>query len=183
MGDQADNVLLALGPNTFSTYATIVKAFDDHFIVCHNTIYEQAKFNTRSQLEHESIEDFVIQLYTLVEHCSYATLRDKMIHDCLVVGLCNHKLSKKLQLDTDLTLEQAITTSKQWEAIKLQQAKLHMKPPQPAQVECLQKLSPPPSMQHKCPGCGGARHEQQSTCPAFKATCYNCQQTGHFASI
>ena len=140
MGDQADDVLLSMGPNTHSTYATTIAAFDTHFILCHNTIYKWAKFNTRSQLEHKTIKDFVIQLYTLMEHCSYATLQNEIIWDCLVVGLCNCKRSKKLQLDNNLTLEQAITTSKQWEAVKLQQADLYVKPPQPAQVKHLKKI-------------------------------------------
>ena len=45
-----------------------------------------------------------------------------MIRDYLVVGLRDAKLSKKLQLDPDLTLEIALTKARQHEAVHKQQA-------------------------------------------------------------
>ena len=44
-----------------------------------------------------------------------------MIRDRLVVGLRSAKMSEKLQLDAELTLEKTITQVRQAEAIKLQQ--------------------------------------------------------------
>ena len=45
-----------------------------------------------------------------------------MIHDCIVVGLTDASLAKKLQLDPELTLETAITKARQLEMVKKQQA-------------------------------------------------------------
>ena len=65
-----------------------------------------------------------MDLYALAEHCLYGGLHDEMIRDHLAVGLQSAKLSDKLQLDADLTLEKAITQVRQSEAIKLQQSVL-----------------------------------------------------------
>ena len=44
-----------------------------------------------------------------------------MIRDRIVVGIRNAALSEKLKLDSDLTLEKAVTQARQAEAIKKQQ--------------------------------------------------------------
>lgn len=36
-----------------------------------------------------------------------------MIHDCIVVGLADQKLSEKLQLNADLSLEKAMNSVRQ----------------------------------------------------------------------
>ena len=64
-----------------------------------NVIFEQAKFNSRKQLQDETVDDFITDLFCLAEHCSYGELRDEMIRDRLVVGLLNASLSEKMQLD------------------------------------------------------------------------------------
>ena len=46
-------------------------------------------------------------LYELVQHCDYGGMKDEMIRDRLVVGICDSSLSEKLQLDPALTLKKA----------------------------------------------------------------------------
>jgi len=75
----------------------------------------------RRQEEGETIDSFVTALYALAEHCGYADLHNEMIRDRLVVGLRNAKLSEKLQLDSELTLDKAITQAHQTEAVQQQQ--------------------------------------------------------------
>ena len=73
-----------------------------------NVIYERAKFNQRVQGEDESMENVITDIYSLAEFNEYGSLRDGMIRDRLVVGLRNDKLSEKLQMNSGLTLEQAV---------------------------------------------------------------------------
>ena len=47
-----------------------------------------------------------------------------MIRDRLVVGLCDFKLSEKLQLDQKLTLDVAVTSVHQSESVHRQQSDL-----------------------------------------------------------
>ena len=82
----------------------------------------------RKQEEGESVDSFVTALYALVEHCSYGALHDEMIRDRLVVDFQSAKMSEKLQLDSELTLEKAVTQVRQAEAIKQQQTLLRGEP-------------------------------------------------------
>ena len=62
------------------------------------------------------MENFVTDLYRLADSCEYGSLRDEM--DRLVVGLSNDKLSEKLQMNSGLTLEQAVQQARQSENVK-----------------------------------------------------------------
>ena len=79
-------------------------------------MYERAKFNQRKQEQSETVDTFITSLYKLAENCAYNALKEEMISDCLVVGLKDTRLSKKLQLDANLTLAKAITMARQSEA-------------------------------------------------------------------
>lgn len=63
-------------------------------------------------------------LYALAEHCNYLALHDELIRDRLVVGLADRRLSERMQLDHELTLEKAIAMAWQSEEVKRQQAAL-----------------------------------------------------------
>ena len=57
-------------------------------------------------------------LYRLAEFCEYESLKDEM-----VVDLRNDKLSEKLQMNSGLTLEQAVQQARQSENVKKQRNK------------------------------------------------------------
>ena len=83
-------------------------------------IFERVRFNRRNQLEGESSEQYIYELYRLVDNCEYGNLIDELLRDRLVVGIWDQKLSKKLQLDPDLILEKTKKTIRQKEAVKQQ---------------------------------------------------------------
>ena len=124
MGDEADDILRSfkLSSDELKKYDTVKAKFDQHFVKKRNVIFERAKFNMRKQEEGEPVDAFVTDLYALAEHCSFGALHDEMIRDRLVVGLLSARLSEKLQLDAEFTLEKAITQVRQAEAIKFQQS-------------------------------------------------------------
>ena len=124
MGDAAGNVLKSfnLTEEEQKTYTTVKEKFDNHFVKKRNVIYERAHFNQRCQEEGETFDDFVTALYGLVEHCKYENLRTEMIRDRIVVGLRDQKLSERLQLEADLTLEKAMTMARQSESVRKQQS-------------------------------------------------------------
>ena len=84
-----------------------------------------------------------------MENCNYGNLRDELLRDRLVVGIRDQELSKKLQLDLDLTLEKTKKTIRQKEVVKehhhilqgndtkeptleeVRYGKWHRKPPRP----------------------------------------------------
>ena len=123
MGTQADDILrsFSLSEEDKKKYGVVKAKFNSHFVKRRNIIFERAKFNMRKQEDGEPVDAFITALYTLAEHCGYGALHEEMIRDRLVVGLRNAKLSEKLQLDAELTLEKAVTRVRQAEAIRLQQ--------------------------------------------------------------
>ena len=100
---------------------TVLAKFHEYFVKKRNVIFERAKFNQRRQQEGESVDDFITSLHSLSEYCNYGQLRDEMIQDRIVVGLRDSALSEKLQLESELTLEKAITLARNRESIRKQQ--------------------------------------------------------------
>ncbi|KAJ8050928.1 hypothetical protein HOLleu_04311 [Holothuria leucospilota] len=47
------------------TFAEVKAKFENHFIARRNVIYKRAKFNQRSQLEGEKVDEFTTSLYEL----------------------------------------------------------------------------------------------------------------------
>ena len=109
LGEQAETVLAStnITEEQRKVYDTVIGKFDSFFKVTRNVIFEWARFNRCVQLEGESAEQFIVELYNLVEFCNYGELASEMIRDRLVVGIHNRHLSKHLQLDSELTLEKA----------------------------------------------------------------------------
>ena len=60
----------------------------------------------------------------LTEYCGSGTLQNDMIRDRIVVGICDVKLSKKLQPDAKLTLDKVVTQVCEVETVKQQQPQL-----------------------------------------------------------
>ena len=61
-----------------------------------------------------------MELYKLTENCDYGALQAEMIRD-RIVGIRDEALSKRLQLDPDLTLEKANKIVRQQEVVQEQQ--------------------------------------------------------------
>uniref|UniRef100_A0A3Q1GR83 Retrotransposon gag domain-containing protein n=1 Tax=Acanthochromis polyacanthus TaxID=80966 RepID=A0A3Q1GR83_9TELE len=128
MGDKVDDVLrgLSLTDAQRSSYETVRDGFQSFFVVKKNVIYERAKFNLRKQRENETVDSFVTARYALAEHCNYGLLHAELLRNRLIVGLLDKRLSERMQLDADLTLEKAIRMARQSEEVKKQQQKLSL---------------------------------------------------------
>ena len=203
MGEAADDIMISFGltADDAKQYEQVKNRFESHFIVKRNIIFERAKFNLRSQQEGESVETFITDLHCLAEHCEFGVLKDELIRDRIVVGLKDKKLSEKLQLDSKLTLEKAVTQARQSETVKKQQDILQGTQPDPpsANVDQIlkkrgkggkgkdQKDKPPKNSklagktpETKCTRCLGKPHSKQE-CPAKDSKCNKCFKKGHWA--
>ena len=79
----------------------------------------------RCQEERELAASLISDVYALAEHCGHGDLCDELIQDRLVVGIRNSRLSERLQLDADLTLDKAVTIIQQSETVHRHQVFLH----------------------------------------------------------
>ena len=64
------------------------------------------------------MDNFITDLFCLVEYCEFGTLRNDLIRDRIVLGLKDKKLSEHLQVDPYLTLEKAVTKVRQSKTVK-----------------------------------------------------------------
>ena len=103
-------------------YDTVVAKLEGYFVKRRKVIIERAKFNQQCQEDGESVDSFITSLYVLAEHCGFGPLHDEMVRDHIVVGLQDAALATKLQMDPKLTLDKAVASARQSEAIKNQQS-------------------------------------------------------------
>ena len=203
MGDAADDILSSFGLTEAekTQYGTVRAKFESHFVKRCNPIFERAKFNQRRQEEGESVDGFITALYVLAEHCGYGALYDEMVRDRIVVGLQDSALALKLQMDPELTLGKAVSSTRQSEAIKKQQAivrgdtaksSIDMVRTKPTQSTRDHVREPPRRMQpqgpsagtsRSCHWCGSSPTHGHWQCPARDSVCHKCSKRGHFQSV
>ena len=69
---------------------------DSFFSVRKNVVIEHTKFNKRSQLPDEPVEQFITSLYNLAADCNFGELKEKLIRDRIVVRIRDASLSERL---------------------------------------------------------------------------------------
>ena len=207
LGDDAEDVLASthISTDDRKDYSKVIAKFDEHIKIRRNVIFERARFNKRSQLEGESVEEYITTLYSLIETCNYGDLKNELLRDRLIVGIRDAKLSESLQMDAELTLETAKKKIRQKEAVREQNLQLHTagrtvveevrQPPRrpqrqqrglsnhyvPSHVPRDKKSPPRGQSNHKCTRCGQSTHKGDK-CPAKSAECHRCHRKGHYRS-
>ena len=109
LGEDAEDILgtTRIAVDNKKKYDKVAEAFDNYFKVCKNIIFERARFNKRNQLPNESAEQFITVMHRMAENCEFGNIKDELIHDRFVVGICDESLSKRLQMKAELTLDKA----------------------------------------------------------------------------
>ena len=123
IGEEAEGVLssASITADERAVYNSVIAKFNGFFRVRRNFLFKRARFNRRNQLEGETLEQYIMELYRLSESCEYGDLKDEMIRDKLVVGIRDAALSQQLQLDPQLTLDKTKKRIRQREAVGKQQ--------------------------------------------------------------
>ncbi|UYV82860.1 hypothetical protein LAZ67_22001106 [Cordylochernes scorpioides] len=200
MGDRADDIFRTFKfekEEEATNIDSVLKAFDSHFCVRKNIIYERAKFNSRIQEDREPVDEFITSLYKLADSCEFEGLHERLIRDRIVVGVRDKALSERMQLDSELTLEKAVKMVRQQEAVRQQQVDLQRPSTSQKvnQVKFNSKKQSPKQQQQpsrkkeksaktrsRCPKCGGFTHREGQACRAEGQKCNLCSKTGHFAN-
>ncbi|UYV69063.1 K02A2.6-like [Cordylochernes scorpioides] len=200
MGDRADDIFRTFKfekKEEATKIDSVLKAFDSHFCVRKNIIYERAKFNSRIQEDREPVDEFITSLYKLADSCEFEGLHEQLIRDRMVVGVRDKALSERMQLDSELTLEKAVKMVRQQEAVRQQQVDLQRPSASQKvnQVKFNSKKQSPKQQQQpsrkkeksaktrsRCPKCGGFTHREGQACRAEGQRCNLCSKTGHFVN-
>ena len=206
MGDKEDDILCSFGltEDEKKVYTIVRAKFDSYFEPQRNVIFQRAKFNQRKQHQGEPVDNFITDLYCLADHCEYGKLRNEMIRD-RIVGLLDDTLSEKLQLDTRLTLETAVTIACQSEEVHKRQTVVRGKATD-LNTDFVDKIHSSggvnkkkfvnkggntnprgqSSLQHKqdrCSRCVKTPSHSRRQCPAREAICHRCHKKGHYQSM
>ena len=200
LGEEAEGVLTSTNATADErkVYDTVVGKFDAFFKVRRNVIFERARFNRRNQLDGETAEQYIMELYRLAESCDYGDLKDEMIRDRLVMGIRDAVLSQQLQLNADLTLEKAKKKIRQREAVGEQSKELKGATEGDISLEAVRYrkqpkgrgpnpqrgrggFKPKTAQNRTCTRCGTGSHPRDK-CPAKEVTCHRCKKKGHYSS-
>ena len=193
LGDDAEDILdtTRITSEDKKKYNKVVDAFDDYFKFRKNIIFELAHFNKRCQLPNESVEQFITDVHRLADNCEYGVMKKELVRDRLVVGIRDHALSERLQMEAELMLDKAKRLIHQREAVKEQQEELKQPSKGDTSLDAVAKMGPrrklpaipmkQPLSQQICRRCGKNSHPRQ-LCPAKEVLCYHCNRKGHYSS-
>ena len=70
---------------------------------------QRTKFDARPRKDNESISECVAALRKFSEHCQFRTTLNERLCERFVTGVNNNAIQRKLLLETDLTLDKAVT--------------------------------------------------------------------------
>ena len=134
-----------------------------------NVIYERYRFNNRLQESDESIDAHTTALRTLAKTCEFGSLKEDLIRDCLVYGIRDNSLRKKLLQEPKLTLDKCFDSCRAAEASKLQMQAMTNQNNQSSDVNALKSSSDKSSarMVDDCKFCGKSHERNREICPAF----------------
>ena len=154
--------------------------------------FRVARFQLRAlkQEPSETVDAFMTRARVLSKECEY-TNKDEQLLDTLIAGVHMEEVQRKLILkDNTLTLDQALTIVRGFEATRNQMADIQgmkiqsvNKNPKsfskPTQYRVKSdKTNDPPMPQGKCWNCGGG-HSRSSKCPVSNIECNFCHKMGH----
>lgn len=189
LGSDADSLLSSIGlpPDKRETYEQVKTQFNDHFSVRKNLFYERTRFLQRNQEPNESIDCYINDLYKLVDRCEWSCGSCKFDKNILLLklvsGLADRHLSTQLQLQKDLTLEDAILRIRQTTIIEKQQDIVRQNPDESADTHGIMKVTKSKKKLMKCQKCGKLDTfdgNHSSSCPAKNSRCHRCKQVGHW---
>uniref|UniRef100_A0A0A9YGK9 RNA-directed DNA polymerase n=1 Tax=Lygus hesperus TaxID=30085 RepID=A0A0A9YGK9_LYGHE len=197
LGERAEDIFLSFNLSSYESenYATVIKKFDEYFIPRKNIIFERAKFLRLKQGQNELIETYVTKLHSLASTCEWGELYDEMILLVIVLNMKDGKLSNKLQLEHDLTLDKAITAIRLSEDLVRQRRVLcdpEQKDPSPNVEEVSKPYNKPGFRRNneklevgaRCRWCGKKpAHSDKTSCPARNSVCNTCRKIGHYSTV
>ena len=195
MGEEAEAIFQSfnLTAEEQKKYQTVLDKFANHFARKKNVIYERTKFNSRFQAEGESVEAFINELISLARFCEYGGLKEEMIRDRIVVGIRDARLSERLQMDAELTLQKCLDQVRQSEQVKKQQGVVR---PSSTSIDAVKSRPQHRKLNRNknsakgasenadtCGRCGNSPSHNREKCPAKQIKCHKCGKLLHFASL
>ena len=84
-----------------------------------NETYERYLFNTRSQGENESVDEFYSALLALSKNCSFGKLTSSLMKDRVIVGIQDNSTRQRLLSERELSLQKCMEIARSYEGMKI----------------------------------------------------------------
>ena len=165
--------------------AKILEKFEAYSVPQRNITWERHVFNTCSQHDGETINQYVTDLKTKAQTCEFKDLKDSLIRDQIVCGIHSNKMCSRLFREPDLTLQKAVDICRANETTTSQMKSFASDQPNTLPVIHGIRSQPTLSKQVRkscCDRCGNW-HTRQQVCPAIGAGCRKCGRRNHFAKV
>jgi len=94
--------LVAPNKPTDKFYADLVKIIGLHFNPKPSVVVQRFKFNSQSKHPGEMVSAFVTELRRLSEHCEFEDTLNAMLCDCLVYGISDVRMHRRMLTESDL---------------------------------------------------------------------------------
>ena len=179
----------------------IIAKFDKFTIGEVNETYERYLFNSRNQSPEESVDAYIAIIRTVTQTCNFCDcLRDSLIHDRIVLGVCNSQTRKRLFQERKLTLNKCIDICHSSESTA-SQLKVISGPKTTEDVHQIQWRPEKPRAQNNtrrkpknakngtidnsrksCNFCDGDHSFIRGQCSAWDHICCQCGGRNHFQS-
>ena len=174
-------------PNT-QNYEELVRILKEHYQPTPTVIAERYVFHLRNQQSDESISEYVASLKKLAKSCAFGQFFSEAIRDRLVCGMKCETTRKRLLVETDLHLENAVKISQMLETAEREARKIEV--PQ-QNINLVQKRNNVnggkinrktsfQSQQKPCFRCKKFNHSSEN-CRFKEASCYKCGKKGHIS--
>ena len=180
------------------TFTAMVAIFRTAFERNTSKTLANFKFRQIKQKQGEAFDQFVIRVKKESKSCGFkcaseaCTAADIMIRDQILIGTADDMLRERA-LAENLTLEDLIGRGESMEAAASGSRKLKIKEePKEQKVNKMQagkyskkgrntqNFRKDDKNQVKCKNCSSSRCKDPNKCPARKATCFDCNKSGHY---
>lgn len=135
LGTEGQRIFYSL-PNIGTTYKDAEAALKAYFVPITNIVAERHAFRKRCQAPHETVIQYVAALRELVVTCEFGACADEMIRDQLVENVLSPRIRERLLLETDLTLDRAVTIASQIESASDQAKSISNYRPRTSSAAC-----------------------------------------------
>ena len=176
-------------------YARTIEALSAYFNPRDNHLHYAVLFGSRVQKSDETNEHFIRDLHDMVAKCSGwdQAHKNDMLRIRLLAGMKDKELSRQLQVDSNITLEQIKKQLRTTEIIaqnqkaELDDEKQVLAIAQSSRQQFSQNQRGPSkkgqmgTLIKDCKYCGS--DHVKGRCPAYKKQCNKCQKLGHFGKV
>lgn len=193
IGEEAQELFdnLGLTNDEMTNVDTVLDKFENYYVPKTNVSVERHKFNSRLQQPGETFDSFYADLVKLAASCNYGDIKDDLIKDRIICGLCDKTVKNRLLLEENLTLERTIKVCRAAVEAQSQLKELNMDLPTTSSSVVLVKQKPRDKNNYKSNKQGNKNYSCLKSgyshnfgrCPASGKVCKKCGKQNHFSQV